>query len=189
MTAYFLYGDGTLVRSGKPLLKAAEAVALTDAIAVLAAARGKAEDRGYLAERKGFAAGKAAGQVEFSKAIAALVAAEAEYRKTQEAEVARLALAALRHIAGSIADEQMTAALARRAIQSLTGRGAIEITVAPEMVSQVEEDLGALQAVVTGDSRLKPTQCRITAPDGQVVADLDTQLAAIEQRWSDIHGD
>lgn len=189
MNAFLLHADGALLRSGKPLLKAADAVALTEAIAVLEAARTQAEARAKAAERDGFSAGEAAGRSAFAEAITALASAEDVYRARQEAEVARLALAALRHIAGNIADGEMTAALARRAAQAVVGRGPVAISVAPAMVACVETGLGPTEAVVTGDPALAPTQCRITAPDGQIVADLATQLAEIEQRWSDVHGD
>lgn len=190
MNAFLFHADGALLHIGKPLLKAADAEALTDAVAVLEAARRQAEARARAAEREGFAAGESAGRAGFAAAIAALTLAEADYRAQQEAEVAHLALAALRHIAGSLADADVTAALARRAAQSVVGRGPVAISVAPGMVESVEAGLGPnATAAVTGDPALKPTQCRLTGPDGQIVADLATQLEAIEQRWSDVHGE
>lgn len=193
MNAYLLHADGALLPSGRRLLKAADAMVLTETMALLEAARSQAEARAQAAEREGFAAGEAAGRAEFAKAIATLAAAETEYQATREAEVARLALAALRHIAGAIADAEMTLALARRAAASLVGRGPIEITVAPDMVPHVGASLATTavggEITVSGDPMLKATQCRIATPDGHVVADLETQLAAIEQRWSDVHGD
>lgn len=190
MSAFLLHADGALLLTGKPLIKAADAECLTEAVAVLEAAKRQAEHRGRIAEHQGFAAGEAAGRAAFAEALAALAAAEADHRARQEAEVAGLALAALRHIAGNLADTEITAALARRAARSIAGRGPVAISVAPDMVESVEAALGPnTAALVTGDPALKPTECRLTARDGQIVADLATQLAAIEKRWNDIHGE
>jgi type III secretion protein L len=51
----------------------------------------------------------------------------------------------------------------------------------------VEEALAGGQdgttIVVTALPGLGDHQCRITAPDGRIIADLDVQMAALAQRW------
>lgn len=201
MSYHLLYSDShALLASDTPVIKARERQPLADAMALLerlraeairresaaAAVEAEARDRGY---REGFETGQRA----FAEAVARLSAQADAHRRFEEEEVASLALAAVRQIAGELGDAAIMQGVALRAARAVVPQGAVTVDVAPAIAPEVEAELARIEGDVTitvrADPLLGERQCRITGPDSRIIADLDHQLDELAERWGTAHVD
>ena len=201
MSYHLLYSDShALLASDTPVIKARERQPLADAMARLerlraeairresaaAAVEAEARDRGY---REGFETGQRA----FAEAVARLSAQADAHRRFEEEEVASLALAAVRQIAGELGDAAIMQGVALRAARAVVPQGAVTVDVAPAIAPEVEAELARIEGDVTitvrADPLLGERQCRITGPDSRIIADLDHQLDELAERWGTAHVD
>lgn len=195
MSYHLLHSDGhALLVSDRPIVKAKERLALDDAFILLdqlheeaarrsdtaAAVEREARERGY---REGLAAGQAA----FARAIADLAVQAETHRRTEEAEIASLALAAVRQIAGQIGDAAMMQGVALRAVQAVAPQGPVIVDVPPAIAAQVEAGLVSAEEghsiTVRVDPSLGERQCRVSGPNSRIIADLDHQIDELAERW------
>lgn len=195
MAFHLIHADGhALLCSDSPLLRAGERQPLEDAIALLDAVTAMHRKREAMlaAERaaaaaQGHAAGVEAGKAAFADAIAALAArVEADASARMEA-VARLALAALRQMLGALPDDERMAAIARRAVEALGARGPVLVDVSAAMAGPVARAFAerpvAVEVLVRGVAALADDQCRLSGPDGRIIADVAVQLQSFAARW------
>ncbi len=201
MSYHLLYSDShALLASDTPVIKARERQPLADAMALLkrlraeairresaaAAVEAEARDRGY---REGLETGQRA----FAEAVARLSAQADAHRRFEEEEVASLALAAVRQIAGELGDAAIMQGVALRAARAVVPQGAVTVDVAPAIAPEVEAELARIEGDVTitvrADPLLGERQCRITGPDSRIIADLDHQLDELAERWGTAHVD
>ena len=201
MSYHLLYSDShSLLASDTPVVKARERQPLADAIALLdrlraeavrresaaAAVEAEARERG---RREGFETGRR----EFAEAVARLSAQADAHRRLEEEEIASLALAALRQIAGVLGDAAMMQGVALRAARAVVPQGPVTVEVAPAIAPEVEAGLATIEGdatiAVRADPLLGERQCRITGPDSRLIADLDRQLDELAERWGTAHVD
>lgn len=194
MTYLIIEQGDALLGTDRAIVKAPERAALTDAVALLrelrtrraeeAAAADRAREVGW---REGHQAGVEAGRRSFAEAVARLSAQTVAHHREEEGEIAQLALAALRHMVASIGDEAMMAGIARRAVSAVMPAEAVLVETSEAMLGPVTAALGehdgAEAVTARADPALGDRQCRITAANGRVIADLDVQLAALDERW------
>jgi type III secretion protein L len=194
MTFYLLHHDEKrLLATDRPIVKASEYSAFADVLVLLETLRqSQAEQRSAMetaraeARQRGFVEGMRAGKSEFVQAVADLSNQVAQDRERVEREIASLALAALRLMVGSIDDETMLAGITRRAVAAVAPGGQILVEASPAMCPAIRQALAPLDEEsrinLLPDPALSDRQCRVTAPDGRIIADLDVQLEAIAQR-------
>ncbi|WP_334183055.1 FliH/SctL family protein [Novosphingobium sp.] len=201
MTFHLIHHDDhAMIGTDRPIVKAGDAQGLQEASQLLARIRTLHADASTLceeAERKaredGQLHGEAQGRADFAAAIADIALQAREDRLAQEQQIADLALAALRRMVDEIGDEAMLVGAARRAVASVLPAEEVQVHVAPDLAQ-------AVASALAGDERttgviLRPSpellahQCRVVTSAGRVIADIDRQIAAIEDRWSAAHVD
>jgi flagellar biosynthesis/type III secretory pathway protein FliH len=194
MTFYLLHHDEKrLLAADHPIVKAGEHSAFADAQALLERLRQLHEEQRRAIEtaeaearERGLVEGLHAGKSEFAQAIADLSNRVAHHRERVEREIASLALAALRLMVAAIGDEAMLAGVTRRAVAAVVPGGRILVEASPAMCPAIQRALAPLdegsRITLQPDPALSDRQCRVTAPDGRIIADLDVQLDAIAQR-------
>lgn len=201
MTFHLVHDDGhALIASDRPVVKARDALALREAAELLTHLRALHADAAThhaeaerIAREDGLRRGEEQGRAQFTAALADIVRQACEDRLAQEQQIADLALAALRRMVEDIGDEAMLVGAARRAVASVLPAHDIQVHVAPELAQAVATALADDErtAVVTvrPDPELLAHQCRVATDAGRVIADIDRQIAAIEDRWSTAHVD
>lgn len=184
----------TLVATDRRIVKAPERAALNTALELLATVRERAATQAAEAEqvrkdarREGYDAGFADGRRAFAEAIARLSAQAVEHHRAEEAEIAQLALAALRHMVATIGDAAIMEGIARRAVAAVMPAETVLVETSEAMLDGVSAALADLdggdRVTVRADPEFGDRQCRVTAADGRIIADLDVQIAALEERW------
>jgi flagellar biosynthesis/type III secretory pathway protein FliH len=201
MSYYLLHSDGqALLASDRPIVKAKERPALDDAFTLLDRLREEAARRSEVAatveheaRERGYREGHAAGQAAFARAIADLAVQAEAHRQTEEAEIASLALAAVRQIAGQVGDAAMMQGVALRAVQAVAPQGSVIVDVPPSIAAQVEAGLASAEEghsiTVRIDPSLGERQCRVSGPNSRIIADLDRQIDELSERWKIDHVD
>ncbi len=195
MAFHLIHADGrSLLASDRPVLRAADCKPVEDAAALLRQVRdwhdrqeaALVKDRAVAVEQ-GRIAGEAEGRSAFAEAIATLTEQAQADAERRDADVAALALAALRQMVGALADEERMAGIAKRAVEALGSRGPVLVEVSEAMRPYVEEAFADLpsptEVAVRGQEGLADDQCRLTAPDGWIVADVDVQIQSVAKRW------
>lgn len=195
MAFQLIHADGrSLLASDRPWLRASERAPIEEAVALLSAVRSlheRQDEALALARRTATVEGRLAGEEEGRAAFAAAITnlteqvqAEAERR---DADIAALALAALRQMIGSLPDEEVMAGVARRAVEAQGSRGPVLVELSPAMLPHVERAFAdrpsAVEVTLRAEDGLTGDQCRLTAPDGSIVADVAVQIASFAQRW------
>lgn len=195
MSYHLLHSDGyALLVSDQPIIKAKERRALNDAFALLDRLREEAARRSNAAaavereaRERGYREGHAAGQAAFARAISDLAVQAETHRRTEEAEIASLALAAVRQIAGQVGDAAMMQGVALRAVQAVAPQGPVIVDVPPAIATQVEAGLVSAEEghsiTVRVDPSLGERQCRVSGPNSRIIADLDYQISELAERW------
>jgi type III secretion protein L len=201
MMFHLLHDDGhALIATECPIIKARDAQALRDGAALLAHLKAlhadAAESREQavrIARNDGRREGEAEGRAAFAAAVTAIALQAVEDRLAQEQQIADLALAALRRMIEEIGDEAMLVGVARRAVASVLPSEDVQVHVAPGLAEAVANALAkderTASIVLRPDPELLAHQCRVITTSGRVIADVDRQIAAIEERWSIAHVD
>lgn len=158
------------------------------------AIRDGAEAARDTARAKGEAEGREAARTEFAAALAAslsgLGAAFAEENARREAEVAAAALAVVEQLIGTCPADEIVAGLAAQALRKVNASGdacIVEVAagIAPDVERRLGESVGPLRVVANPE--LPALACRVVSSEGRIIADLDTQLASLRQRWGVDH--
>lgn len=166
---------------------------LRDAGALLTEAqtiRDAAEAASEAARAKGYADGKAVALAEFTAALGAalddLSAGFAAENRRREGEVGAAAIAVIEQLIGARDAEEVVASLAAQALRT-AGAGDDEcvVEVAPDLAEPVRQRLADARhpARIQANPELGPLACRVLTGEGRIIADLDTQLASLRQRW------
>jgi len=195
MAFHLIHNDGrSLLASDRPVLKAADRPAVEESLALLDRVRTLHDHQQEAltqaradAVAEGRCAGEAEGRAAFAAAIAKLTEqVEADTLRRDE-DVAALALAALRQMVGALADGERMAGIARRAVEALGSHGPILVEISPAMLPHVERAFldrpAQVEVALRARNGLADDQCRLTAPDGRIVADVGVQLQSFAQRW------
>jgi flagellar biosynthesis/type III secretory pathway protein FliH len=164
-----------------------------DAGELLAAARAIRDDAQAAhdaARKQGYAAGRQAALDEFTTALgdalAQLGAGFAEENARREQEVGAAAIAVVEQLIGAHPAEDVVAGLAAQALRKANaGSDACIVEVAAGIADGVRQRLGESFGPVQISPRpdLSRLACRVTTSEGRIIADLDTQLASLRQRW------
>lgn len=171
-------GDVRAFRDAGELL--VEAKAIRDgAEAAFDAARAKGEAEGREAARAEFAAALGA-------SLSELAASFAEENARREREVAAAALAVIEQVIGTCAADEIVAGLAAQALRKVSAGSdtcVVEVAagIAEDVARRLGESAGPLRIVPNPD--LPALACRVVTSEGRIIADLDTQLANLRQRW------
>ena len=195
MAFHLIHSDGrVLLASDRPVLRAADRPAIEDARALLGAVRDLHDRQQEALARaradaavEGRRAGEAEGRAAFAAAIATLTAQVGADAERRDENVAALALAALRQMVGAMADGERMAGIARRAVEALGTHGPILVEVSQAMLPHVERAFA--DRPVQAEIALRPLagladdQCRLTAPDGRIIADVGVQIESFARRW------
>ncbi|MGK6318103.1 FliH/SctL family protein [Sphingomonas sp. DT-204] len=183
--------DRALLGSSRAVIKRAERIDFTDAVALLQAASAIRDQAAADAEHaratghaEGLAEARAAVEEQLAEQIAGFASAVEQHAETRRADVAEAAHAAVRAVIGELDDETLVTRMVERTLARLPGEGPIAIAVAPTMADALATRLPELDHVtVTADPALGPTDCHMRTSTGQVIASLSVQLDALAKRW------
>lgn len=201
MTFHLIHDDGhALLGTDRAVVKARDVNRLHEASALLDHLRAlhteteaQCRTAQATAREEGLREGREQGRAAFAAAIADITLQAREDRLAQEQQIADLALAALRRMVDEIGEEAMLVGAARRAVASVLPAEDVTVQVAPALADALAQALGTDERTATvavrPDPELLPHQCRVATTAGRVIADLDRQIAAIEDRWSAPHVD
>ncbi len=186
----FLIPDSDLALES-PLIKARDREQFTDALNLLAAAKAQTravEARVVEQTQHGYDAGMAQGLADaeamLAQEITSFAEATARYRRDLEARVAEAAFAATVAVIGTIDDATVVSAIVRQQLAKRDADEALTVAVAPSAIEQVSPYLtGSPNVTLIADPAMASTDCRITAAEGRIVADLSLQLDMLRQRW------
>ena len=139
------------------------------------------------AREEGYEAGRAEALAEMREALAlatdSLRRDMAEEDRRRERQAVEAAMQAVELLIGRREDAEIATGLVRQALVR-AGASEVEVIVSPDVAEQVAHSLEGKDSVsVVADAALAPMQCRIVVGDGRIIADLDTQLAALRRRW------
>mgnify|MGYP000324245739 CR=1 FL=1 len=88
---------------------------------------------------------------------------------------------------GALPAEDRMTGIARRAVEALGSRGPILVEVSVAMQPHVERAFAdrpsSVEVAVRVREGLADDQCRLTAPDGRIVADVGVQIQSFAARW------
>jgi flagellar biosynthesis/type III secretory pathway protein FliH len=175
-------GDVRALRDAGELLIEAQAI------------RDTAQAASDAARAEGYAAGKAAALAEFNDALGAaladLAAGFTQENQRREREVAAAAIAVIEQLIGARAPDEVVAGLAAQALRKAgasddaKGEDCV-VEVAPDHAEPVRQRLADARhpVRVLANPALAPLACRVLTGEGRIIADLDTQLASLRQRW------
>jgi flagellar biosynthesis/type III secretory pathway protein FliH len=192
MTYHLVHSDrNSLLGSDRAVIKRAERIDFTDAVALLhaaAAIREKAlrevEAARLAGQAEGLDEARAAANEHIAEQIAGFATAIEEHEQTRRADIAEAAHAAVRAIVGEIEDENLLPRLVERTLARLPAEGPVTIAVAPAMAQSLAARLARLSHVtIVPDPMLGPTDCVMRTSAGQVIASLSVQLDALAKRW------
>lgn len=189
--SFTLIVGNTILNGKSALIKAADRAPFASAHDLLGEANRirdgiaqEAADARDLAYRDGLAQGYEQAQAivlgHVSEMATALDAHEAERR----ASIADAAMAAVRMMIGDLADKDIVPGLAQRALDRLGDDGRYVVEVAPAHAEVVAEKLAGREAVtVEANPALGPLDCIVRTSTGRVIANMETQIEALAQRW------
>lgn len=195
MAFHLIYADGrSLLASDRPWLRGNERAPVEEAVALLDAVRHlHARQDEALAQARTTAAiegrlvGEDEGRAAFAAAIADLTEQAQAQAERRDADIAALALAALRQMIGGLPDEDVMAGVARRAVEAQGAHGPVLVELSSAMLPHVERAFAdrpcVVEVTLRAEDGLADDQCRLTAPDGRIVADVGVQIASFARRW------
>lgn len=177
-------------RPGAKILRADDAACWIDGMAFLARARAQGEEiRAAAAEqvaeacRRGEDEGRRAGEMQAARLLADTAAGVDRYLARIERELVLLATGIVSRLLDGFDDAALIAAGVRKALLDFRGDQAITVSVAPEMLADVEALLAAdtdrPMLRVTADRHLSGRQCLIAGPAASMDVSLDAQLTLI----------
>lgn len=189
-------GIGLPMRPGKRILKAAEAQAWQDGFAFLDAAKRKAAElhdtaRGAYGDAfaEGYRDGRAEGAAEATRLLAEVTAKVDRYFGSIEDDVIGLASDVIARVLGQFDAGELVAKAARQAISEVRRSRFIKVTVHPQAVNAVHDELAALRVEssfqgtieVIADADLARDGCVVATDVAVVDATIGTQIAAIAE--------
>ena len=183
--------------SDSALVKAGDAAAIATAEQVIAAAEAEAakiiEDAkaAYAAEQKrGYAAGVAAGKEEMLMQKLDQLNASIVFMESVEEKMTDLVVKALRKCVAEMDERELVSQIVKKSMQAVVrAQRQITIKVAPAMTAVVKERLQSILAdfpsvaiaEVVEDPHLEGVACIVETETGMVEASIEGQLAAIEK--------
>ncbi|MGY4397510.1 type III secretion protein L [Sphingomonas sp. UYAg733] len=194
MSYVILHADAfNTAATDDPVVSAGDIDRFRDVTALLSGAvalRSATEEAVAAARAEGFDAGRAeglrAGDDDVRAEWLRLAMRDGEIRRERQAEIAQLALAVVRRIAGDVGAAELVAGLAERATATIAPDDGATVRVAPAMLDIVRARFdGRAGILVEGDAALADTDCIIETALGQMRAGLEVQLRAIEHAWRD----
>ena len=189
MTSTLLCGDAML-RLPSARVARQDVVVLRSSAELLEQAKANRDSMADAKERaveEGRAAGREEALAEMRAALADALAGMERDMATESARredaAAHAAMRAVERLIGAREDIEIVTGLVRETLRQSGASGAI-VVVAPDMAGPVRAALGDdADTQVESDPALPPLACRIVGGEGHVIADLDTQLAALRARW------
>jgi flagellar biosynthesis/type III secretory pathway protein FliH len=183
--------DIALLNSERAVIKRRDRAAFNDALTLLQEttvlrdqARDVAASARDDARLEGLAEGRNTAQAAVANGLADVARAMEVHAEIRRADIAEAAFAAARAIIGELDDHVAMQRVIDRTIARLDGDKAITIEVAPTMVDGLAKHLADLKHVtIMANPKFGPTDCRILAPSGQIVASLSVQFDALAARW------
>lgn len=190
MTATFLHVGDALLRLPSARIAAQDVPAMRDAMHLLEEARivreqATAASTRLREEARQEGREEAAGELSAALAEALRDFADRLAREDarREAAVAAAAFRATQRLIGARPDEDIAAGLAREALAHTQG-GRQKVVVGPGLAVAVRQrlaDLGDIE--VMEDRAAGALACRVETAHGTVIADLETQMATLAERW------
>lgn len=190
MSFSLIVGDHIL--NGKSaLIKAADRAQFANAYALLdeanrirdgiADAANEARDTAY---REGLAQGFEQAQSVMIEKVSAMATTLDAHENERRAGIADAAMAAVCMMIGDLGDADIVPGLAQRAIDRLGDEGRYVVEVAPAHVDAVTERLAGRETItVEPNLTLGPLDCIVRTSTGRVIANMNTQMDALSQRW------
>ncbi len=190
-------------RPGKRILKAAEAQAWQDGFAFLDAAKRRAAElqdtaRGAYGDSfaQGYQHGKAEGAADAARLLAEVAAKVDRYLGSIEKDVIGLASDVIARVLGEFDAGDLVAKAARQTISEMRRSRYIKVTVHPQAVEAVRDELEAVRAESTFQGTIEviadvdlPRDGCVVATDMAVVdATVGVQIAAIAEAIRDRRG-
>lgn len=177
-----------------PVLKADQAASWVDGFAFRDRARKEADAlvadmrRAYEDKRReGYETGLREGAGAAAELLVKTTGQVDAYLAGLEGEIADLALAIVRRVAGEAAPPDFVARLAREALAGFRREQRLVVTVAPENYDELRRRLGADdpdfadRLTLSTDPSLGPLDCRVASPYAAVDAGLEAQLDAVRR--------
>ena len=190
MSFTLMVGDHIL--NGKSaLIKAKDRAAFSDVRALLEdAARVKSDILDVSAKvredahREGLAKGYEQVQGYFLSKLDELTAALAQHEQERRASIADAAMAAVKMMVGDLDDAAIVPGLAERALDRMADDSRYSVEVAPQHFDAVSQRLSGRDGVaVEANPTLGALDCVVRTSTGRVIANLDTQIETLAQRW------
>ena len=188
MSGYLLCGD-TVLRAPGARIPREDVAAFRDSIALLEEAQARRDRASEDIETERADARRDAREEALAEMRASLAEAVAQIQQgfaaenaRRERETAAAAMEVLEHLIGQRPDAELVTGLASKALERV-GRSGITVRVAPDMAEALSAAMEGREVAIAADASLPPLACRIDTGDGRVVADLDTQLATLRERW------
>lgn len=187
-------------RPGKRILKAAEAQAWQDGFAFLDAAKRRAAElqdtaRGAYGDSfaQGYQHGKAEGGADAARLLAEVAAKVDRYFGSIEKDVVGLASDVIARVLGEFDAGDLVARAARQTILEMRRSRYIKVTVHPQAVEAVRDELEAVCAdstfqgtiEVIADAELPRDGCVVATDIAVVDATIEVQIAAIAEAIRD----
>lgn len=195
MNGHILCGETVLRLASARVAKAdvAEFRSSADLFGAAKAIRDDAAAAAKAAEAAGYERGREQALEEMrgalGDALAELARSFAAENERREHATAAAAMQVVERLLGQLDDMVIITGLAREALRK-AGAGPVTVTVAPEWADTVQQGLSDhADLTVEADPSLGQFACRVTAQDGRIIADLDTQLAALRDRWGLAEGE
>lgn len=142
------------------------------------------------AEKRGYQKGLDKVKQELSEEMIKAVVNTTEYFSSVERDVAQLVLATVRKILSDFDDEKLVLDAVRRGLELLRKNQRLLLRVGPQMaptlkqkLPEVVKDMDLIDVIP--DDRLTNRDCLLESDIGIVDANIDRQLAAIEQVFSE----
>lgn len=189
MNGHILCGE-TVLRLPSARIAKSDVAAFRSSAELLATAKALRHDAA-IAAQQAETAGYERGQQQaledmrdaLGEALAALAKGFAAENERRERATAAAAMQVVERLLGQLDGTLIITGLACEALHK-AGAGRVTVAVAPEWTAAVRERLaGHADLTVEAVPALGRFACRIASHDGQIIADLDTQLAALRDRW------
>ncbi|MBS3647168.1 type III secretion system stator protein SctL [Pseudaminobacter sp. 19-2017] len=193
-------GIGLPTRPGKRILKAAEAQAWQDGFAFLDAAKRRAAELHDTARSaygdsfaEGYRDGKTEGAAEAARLLAEVIAKVDRYFGSIEKDVIGLATDVIARVLGEFDANELVAKAAGQAISEMRRSRFIKVSVHPQALDAVRDELAAIRAESTfqgtfeviADADLPRDGCVVATDIAVVDATIGVQIAAIAEAVCD----
>ncbi len=188
--------DKLQLSSHVKILKAKEYNRYLQAQELVDAAEKKAQDILRQAEltfeqqkQQGYQQGLLQAQQQQSQIMLATLEQCRQYYKSNENQIAKLVISAVRQLIGEFDDIELALKMTRQAMKSINNQRQVTLHVAPSQLDEVKTRLGQVlkefpeisYAEVTPDDRVEPGGCLLETKVGVIDATLENQLDVIEE--------